>query len=257
MGAEYGSQSTNVYSLGLAVPRPWGNPALLDLRIHQLFHNYQPWSSYTELLRWVKGRLCSTGAHNADAQLLAHMNAHKHLLVVMQGRHGDARRVSTWLVCEPPPPCVGTMPCTALGPAEAMSLVCLCRDDGRHALGYELGWRRLAAPQRTASRAVTTQLGDTVKSAVKYVFRQDTFDDVRYPTSGWGVRSTTEVAGLGQEAGLLRFVKQHVTGQVSASWATCPPHLPLLARSVCRERAASDSTHPPAPCPVLLTAGSH
>lgn len=146
LGCEYGSQNTNVYSLGVSKPRPGGTPALLDLRLHQLFHNYQPWSSYTELLRG--------------------------------------------------------------------GVVTLASEDGRHALSYELGWRRLAAPKRAASRAVLSQLGDSLKSAIKYTFRDDTYDNATYPTSGWGVRSTTEVAGLGAGAGLLRFAKQHVASQV-------------------------------------------
>lgn len=50
----------------------------------------------------------------------------------------------------------------------------LCSEDGRHALSYELGWRRLAAPKRAASRAVLSQLGDSLKSAVKYTFREET-----------------------------------------------------------------------------------
>lgn len=47
-------------------------------------------------------------------------------------------------------------------------------EDGRHALSYELSWRRLAAPKRAASRAVLSQLGDSLKSAIKYTFREDT-----------------------------------------------------------------------------------
>lgn len=59
LGAEYGSQSTNVYSLGVSKPRPGGTASLLDLRLHQLFHNYQPWSSYTELLRCAQAGSCA------------------------------------------------------------------------------------------------------------------------------------------------------------------------------------------------------
>lgn len=59
-----------------------------------------------------------------------------------------------------------------------------CSEDGCHALSYELGWRQLADPARTASRAVLGQLGDKVLSAVKYVARGDTFDNPAFPTQG-------------------------------------------------------------------------
>lgn len=51
LGAEYGSQATNVYTLALSQPRPRGLPLVADVRLHQLFHSYGPWSSYSELLR--------------------------------------------------------------------------------------------------------------------------------------------------------------------------------------------------------------
>lgn len=49
--AEYGSQSTNVYSLTVTKPRPRGLPLLLDARVHQLFHSHQWASSFSEQLR--------------------------------------------------------------------------------------------------------------------------------------------------------------------------------------------------------------
>ena len=36
--AEYGSQSTNVFSLAITKPKPAGLPLLLDFRLNQLFH---------------------------------------------------------------------------------------------------------------------------------------------------------------------------------------------------------------------------
>lgn len=57
-------------------------------------------------------------------------------------------------------------------------------EDGRHAVSYELGWRRLTDPGRAASRAVLGQLGDKLLSAVKYVHRGETFDSVAFPTQG-------------------------------------------------------------------------
>lgn len=51
LGVEHGSQATNIYTLALTKPKPWGRSLLLDARLHQLGHNYQGWSSYVELVR--------------------------------------------------------------------------------------------------------------------------------------------------------------------------------------------------------------
>lgn len=148
LSAEYGSQSTNLYTLAVTKPKPLGRPLLADVRLHQLGHNYQPWSSYAELLRGGQ--------------------------------------------------------------------VTLSSEDGRHAVSYELGWRRLSDPGRTASRAVLGQLGDKLLSSVKYVHRGDTFDSLAFPTQGWGYRAETQVAGLGApNPSLLRFVRQHLQGRAA------------------------------------------
>ena len=56
LSAEFGSQSatalnSSTYTLALTKPRPYGFPIVASARLHQLFHNCQRWSSYTELLR--------------------------------------------------------------------------------------------------------------------------------------------------------------------------------------------------------------
>jgi outer membrane protein insertion porin family len=88
-------------------------------------------------------------------------------------------------------------------------------EDGRHAFSYELGWQRLADPSQCASASVARQLGDHVKSAVKYTFRTDTFDDFLFPRHGWGVRASTELAGLGPDARLLRYLRHQVAGRMA------------------------------------------
>ncbi|KAL4452572.1 hypothetical protein ABPG75_008234 [Micractinium tetrahymenae] len=157
LGAEYGSQATNIYTLAVTKPKPFGAALLADVRLHQLGHNYQPWSSYAELLRGGQ--------------------------------------------------------------------VTLSSEDGRHAVSYELGWRRLTDPGRTASRAVLGQLGDKLLSAVKYVHRGETFDSATFPTQveccsradgSYGYRAETQVAGLGApNPSLLRYVRQHLQGKAA------------------------------------------
>lgn len=62
LSAEYGSQATNIYTLAVTKPKPWGRPLLADVRLHQLGHNYQPWSSYAEVLRGGQVTLSRWGA---------------------------------------------------------------------------------------------------------------------------------------------------------------------------------------------------
>ncbi|GFR49021.1 hypothetical protein Agub_g11042 [Astrephomene gubernaculifera] len=74
--------------------------------------------------------------------------------------------------------------------------------DGSRALEYELGWRRLLDPSRSASRAVMAQMGDYLKSSLRYTATLDRRDPsaggsaATLGGAGWAVRSTSEVAGL-------------------------------------------------------------
>lgn len=158
LGAEYGSQASNVYTLALTKPRPGGRPLLADVRLHQLGHSHQAASSYVELVRggaltlsrWVRSGWRRVGGRGAGML------------------HGA-------------PPLRQVGPLT--GGANALRMR-RRSEDGRHAVSYELGWRRLSDPARSASRAVVGQLGDRLLSAVKYVWREDTFDHPTFPTQG-------------------------------------------------------------------------
>lgn len=88
-------------------------------------------------------------------------------------------------------------------------------ETGRHALSYELGWRRLSDPSRRASRSTINQLGDQIKSAFKYNFMTSTMDDMTFPRNGWNLRASSEVAGVGLDSNLIRFTKHQVSGQVA------------------------------------------
>ena len=55
---------------------------------------------------------------------------------------------------------------------------------GKHALSYELGWRRLSDPSGRASRSTIGQLGDQIKSAVKYSFAHSAMDNPTFPRNG-------------------------------------------------------------------------
>lgn len=62
------------------------------------------------------------------------------------------------------------------------------RQDGRHAVGYDLSWRSLNDPSLKASPGVETHIGNKLKSAIKYTFQTRTLDDRLFPTRGWSFR---------------------------------------------------------------------
>lgn len=62
------------------------------------------------------------------------------------------------------------------------------RQDGRHAIGYDLSWRCLKDPSLKASPSVETQIGNKLKSAVRYTFQTRTLDNRLFPTQGWSFR---------------------------------------------------------------------
>eukprot|EP00884_Botryococcus_braunii_P019094 jgi/Botrbrau1/5869/Bobra.0366s0048.1 len=95
--------------------------------------------------------------------------------------------------------------------------------DDRHTVGYDLSWRILNTPTLRASAGVTAQTGNKLKSALQYTFRHKTLDNLLFPTRGWGIRSTTELAGVGLDPNLLRAFRQEVSGM----WVT-----PLAGGSV-------------------------
>ncbi|KAG2436096.1 hypothetical protein HYH02_011607 [Chlamydomonas schloesseri] len=74
--------------------------------------------------------------------------------------------------------------------------------DGSQGLEYELGWRRLLDPSRSASRAVMAQMGDYLLSSLRYTATLDRREPgaggaaATLGGAGWAVRSTTELAGL-------------------------------------------------------------
>mmetsp|Transcript_54263 Transcript_54263/g.172255 ORF Transcript_54263/g.172255 Transcript_54263/m.172255 type:complete len:471 (+) Transcript_54263:310-1722(+) len=86
---------------------------------------------------------------------------------------------------------------------------------GRHELSYELAWRRLYDPSQLASREVRKMLGDGVKSSVGYKWEVDARDNAWRPTRGALLRWSTEVAGVGLDPMLTRFLKNVVQAQVA------------------------------------------
>ena len=91
------------------------------------------------------------------------------------------------------------------------------RDDGRHSLAYELGWRLLDNPTRAASRALRQHLGHSIKSSVAHVFRADTFPDPFWPRDGTGVRCGNAQFVRVEATGLPRTLLLPRNGRVSGA----------------------------------------
>lgn len=94
-------------------------------------------------------------------------------------------------------------------------VVTVATEDGHHALSHIAAWRQLSDPSGHASRAVLGQLGDSFKSAWRYVYSTNTFDNVGSPRSGWGYRAETEVTGLAPDPYLLRHIKHQIVTRLA------------------------------------------
>lgn len=68
---------------------------------------------------------------------------------------------------------------------------------GQHSLSYEWAWRRLSDPGRMASPAIISELGDHVKSAIKYSFFTHRFDDLSSPRDGEELNRWLQVVSFG------------------------------------------------------------
>ncbi|XP_008811682.2 SAM50-like protein SPAC17C9.06 [Phoenix dactylifera] len=77
-----------------------------------------------------------------------------------------------------------------------------------HNLAYNLTWRNLTDPSRTASKIVRRLLGHSLLSSVKYTYKIDRRDSHLRPTRGYAFLSTTQVGGLGPYSKSLRFIRQ-------------------------------------------------
>ena len=88
-------------------------------------------------------------------------------------------------------------------------------EDGKHSLSYEFGWRRLTDPRCKASAPVLKQLGDHIKSSVRYHFHHSTLDDLIFPRTGWAVNSSIQLCGLRVGQQVPRAIRQQAIGQVA------------------------------------------
>ncbi|GAP91430.2 putative sorting assembly machinery 50 kda subunit [Rosellinia necatrix] len=80
----------------------------------------------------------------------------------------------------------------------------------RYQVGYSGTWRQLTGLASTASPTVRGDAGDSVKSAITYLFHRERRDNPMLPQSGYMMKTTTELAGWGVLGGDVGFSKSEV-----------------------------------------------
>lgn len=85
------------------------------------------------------------------------------------------------------------------------------KDNGdRYQVGYSGAWRQLTGLAATASPTVRGDAGDSVKSAITYLFQRERRDNPMLPQSGYMLKTTTELAGWGPLGGDVGFSKSEM-----------------------------------------------
>ncbi|KAJ0987633.1 hypothetical protein J5N97_005989 [Dioscorea zingiberensis] len=77
-----------------------------------------------------------------------------------------------------------------------------------HELTYNLTWRTLTDPSQMASKLVRRQLGHSLLSSIKYIFKIDKRDSHLRPRRGYAFLSSSQIAGLVPDSKSLRFIRQ-------------------------------------------------
>ncbi|CAN6469796.1 unnamed protein product [Victoria cruziana] len=78
----------------------------------------------------------------------------------------------------------------------------------RHDLSYNLTWRTLTDPSHMSSKSIRRQLGHSLLSSVRYMYKLDKRDSQLRPTRGYAVSSVFHIGGLDPDSRSLRFVRQ-------------------------------------------------
>lgn len=79
---------------------------------------------------------------------------------------------------------------------------------GNHDVAYNLSWRSLANPSQMSSETLSRQLGHSLFSALKHVFKIDQRDSAMRPTRGHAFVSTTQIGGLFPDIRRFRLIRQ-------------------------------------------------
>jgi outer membrane protein insertion porin family len=83
----------------------------------------------------------------------------------------------------------------------------------RHEFGYSGLWRQVTGLAERASPSVRADAGDSVKSSITHTYVSDKRDNPLLPSSGFLLKTTNEVAGLGALKGDVAFWKSEIETQ--------------------------------------------
>ncbi|KAI9673490.1 MAG: hypothetical protein M1817_002953 [Caeruleum heppii] len=85
----------------------------------------------------------------------------------------------------------------------------------RYELGYSGLWRQLTGLAADASPTVRADAGDSVKSSIHYTWLSDRRDTPLLPSSGYLLKSVSEIAGWGPLKGDVAFWKSEMEAQTA------------------------------------------
>ncbi|KAL6653363.1 hypothetical protein ACP70R_008941 [Stipagrostis hirtigluma subsp. patula] len=77
-----------------------------------------------------------------------------------------------------------------------------------HNLAYNLSWRTLTDPARSAPNSIQEQLGNSLLSSIKYAYKVDQRDSSIRPTHGYAFQSSSQIGGLAPGSKYSRFLRQ-------------------------------------------------
>jgi outer membrane protein insertion porin family len=77
-----------------------------------------------------------------------------------------------------------------------------------HNLAYNLTWRKLTDPRHMSSSSIQEELGHSLLSSIKYVYKVDQRDSSIRPTRGYAFLSSSQVGGLAPGSKYSRFLRQ-------------------------------------------------
>ena len=79
-----------------------------------------------------------------------------------------------------------------------------------HSIEYSGAWRQVTGLGGGASPTVRADAGDSIKSAIKHTFYRERRDNPQLPQSGYMIKNSWEVAGVGPLAGDVAFSKSEL-----------------------------------------------
>ncbi|MCJ1484500.1 hypothetical protein MMC06_004671 [Schaereria dolodes] len=91
----------------------------------------------------------------------------------------------------------------------------LTRGNHRHEIGYNGVWRQVTGLASNASPTVRADAGDSVKSSISHTWVNDRRDNPLLPSSGYYIKTISELAGWGPLKGDVAFLKSELETQAA------------------------------------------